>query len=152
MGSALSSVSLLTDHCKRSSRSRKLINVRRLNTSAHPAFTVVANPHSGPGSINGPGKDYVAAIEQLKSASKVQTIGYVRTGYATRNISSVLEDVAIYSRWPQIADSLAVNGIFFDEAPSEYTSEAVDYMKRINRAVKDASGILEPKMVRRSRR
>jgi hypothetical protein len=47
------------------------------------------------------------------------------------------------------ATNLAVHGIFFDEVAHEYSPEAVEYMKTINQAVKNASGILPDKTVRK---
>ena len=43
--------------------------------------------------------------------------------------------------------ALAMRGIFFDEAPHEYDPDTVDYMSTINKAAKDATGILPPKTV-----
>jgi hypothetical protein len=92
-------------------------------------------------------------IQKINNFTNVQTVGYVRTGYATRNISDVLADVAVYSGWNTNANAttgtkLSVHGIFFDEAPSEYSSANAEYMLTINQAVKEASGFLGQKTVR----
>jgi len=114
---------------------------------------VILNPGSGPGSSQYPSNDYVSQIQRLNTYLNVRTIGYVPTGYASRNITSVLHDVSTYSGWAAYpttktnSTGLAVHGIFFDEAPYEYSEEAADYLKTINRAVKNASGLLPDRMV-----
>lgn len=77
-------------------------------------------------------------------------MGYVRIGYAERNLTEVIEDVSTYSGWPvnPNATDQAVHGIFFDETPNEYTSEVADYLKTINQAVKSAAGLLTDRTVR----
>jgi hypothetical protein len=125
--------------------------------TAHPDvnFTVILNPDSGPGSTQYPCDDYVSQIQRLNAYPNIQTVGYVPTAYATRNITSVLQDVSTYSGWasyatsPATTTSLALHGIFFDEVVSEYSAEAVDYMKTINQAVKNASGLVSNRTVRR---
>jgi hypothetical protein len=92
-------------------------------------------------------------IQKINNFTNVQTVGYVRTAYATRNISDVLKDVATYSGWNTHANAstgtkLAVHGIFFDEAPSEYTSMNAEYMLTINQAVKNDKGFLGDRTVR----
>jgi hypothetical protein len=62
--------------------------------------------------------------------------------------------VAIYSGWNTHANAttgtkLAVHGIFFDEAPSEYSPRVAEYMSTINQAVKDDTGFLGNKIVRK---
>lgn len=124
--------------------------------TAHPSqrFTVVINPHSGPGSSQFPSIEYTTQIQNLTRYPNVQTLGYVRTGYATRAVNDVLSDISTYSGWQTMekdgvnATALAMHGIFFDEAPHEYSPENAEYMSRINQAVKDAAGVLSPKTVR----
>ncbi|KAL2831505.1 Spherulation-specific family 4 [Aspergillus cavernicola] len=109
----------------------------------HPElnFVVIVNPQSGPGSSDYPDQAYQVGIRQLDTYPNVQKVGYVRTGYADRNISEVLEDVATYSEWFSQSAALGMEGIFFDESPHEYSAEAAEYMNRINLAVKNATGI-----------
>ncbi|KAL5333161.1 Spherulation-specific family 4 [Aspergillus crustosus] len=110
---------------------------------SHPElnFLVVVNPSSGPGSSSSPDEAYQLAIRQLDTYPNVQKMGYVRTGYADRNISDVLADVATYSGWTEQAPELAMGGIFFDESPHQFSEATVDYLNRINLAVKNATGI-----------
>jgi Spherulation-specific family 4 len=117
-------------------------------------FLVVINPHSGPSSTTFPSFEYTAQIQNLTQFPNVRPVGYVRTGYASRNVEEVLRDVSLYSGWITTdragvnATAVAMHGIFFDEAPHEYSDENAEYMSRINTAVKDAAGILSPKTVR----
>lgn len=83
----------------------------------------------------------------------MKTIGYVRTGYARRDIDDVLRDVVTYSGWETDQNSfvkttaIGMHGIFIDEAPYEYSMDNAEYLRTISRAAKDAIGILEPKTV-----
>jgi hypothetical protein len=112
-------------------------------------FTVIVNPDSGPGLLPYPNNDYAPQIQRLNAYSNVRTVGYVRTGYGARNITSVLEDVANYAGWDANTTTrgLGMSGIFFDEVVSEYSTEAAEYMRTINEAVKDASGLLSNKLI-----
>ncbi len=122
---------------------------------AHPSqkFTIVINPLSGPGLSQFPSVEYTTQIQNLAQYSNVQTLGYVRTGYASRDINDVLRDIATYSGWKTVekegvnTTALAMHGIFFDEAPHEYSPETAEYMSRINQEAKDAPGVLLPKTV-----
>ncbi|KID95492.1 spherulin 4-like cell surface protein, partial [Metarhizium majus ARSEF 297] len=104
-------------------------------------FTVIVNPNSGPGSTPYPDAHYDAAIRRLNSYPNIETVGYVRTGYATRNISDVTAEVAVYSAWFSNASALAMHGIFFDEAPHEYSPEAVEFLRAADSFVKSAPGL-----------
>ncbi|TID23291.1 putative spherulin 4-like cell surface protein [Venturia nashicola] len=105
-------------------------------------FTVIINPESGPGATATPNEDFYPAIQKLNRFANVQTIGYVPTAYATRNITDVFQDIAIYSGWSGAKTSIAMHGIFFDEVVSDWSEDAVSYMKTINQAVKNATGLL----------
>jgi hypothetical protein len=99
------------------------------------------NPNDGPGNGSVPGDQYYAAIKLLSSYPNIQLLGYVRTGYATRNINDVIQDVFTYSGWSSNSSSLAMHGIFLDETPHEYTANAVEFMRKVNKVVKEASGL-----------
>jgi hypothetical protein len=98
------------------------------------------NPDSGPGTTPFPNGDFYPQIAKLNQYSNVEVVGYVHTSYASRNISAVLADVATYSGWAANSSSIALNGIFFDEAPSDYSQDASTYMATIDQAVKNAVG------------
>jgi hypothetical protein len=76
-------------------------------------------------------------------------VGYVHTSYATRNVNDVLADVTTYSGWASNSSALAVNGIFFDEIPSNFSTDNAAYLKQINQAVKSASGLTGDQLVRK---
>jgi hypothetical protein len=100
----------------------------------------VINPESGPGPNNIPNSDFVPQIKRLNSYSTVTTIGYVPTGYQTRNITNVLADVQTYVGWGQNDTGLMMNGIFFDEITNAFTPANAQYLSTINSAVKSATG------------
>lgn len=116
-------------------------------------FTVIINPDSGPGAPQLPGTEYTTQIQNLTQYPNVQAVGYVRTGYGSRDVQEILRDIATYSQWETTrranvnASAMAMHGIFFDEAPHEYTPEAAEFLTTINQAAKDAAGVLEPKTV-----
>ncbi|KAE9968422.1 hypothetical protein BLS_005870 [Venturia inaequalis] len=105
-------------------------------------FTVIINPKSGPGGTVLPNPDFYPAISKLNAFSNVQTVGYVPTGYGARNMSEILKDIATYSGWNKAKPSIAMHGIFFDEVISDWSPDAGTFMKTINQAVKNATGLL----------
>jgi len=110
-------------------------------------YTVIVNPDSGPGPGKAPNYDFLLAIQRLNAYPNVRTVGYVRTGYGNRSIDDVLHDVATYSGWATNATGIAMHGIFFDEAPYQYSSQIADYMKTANGAASSAEGIQGDKVV-----
>lgn len=108
---------------------------------AHPKlhFLVVINPSSGPGNNSLPDDNYQSQILKLNNYTNADTVGYVKTGYATQNIAYVAEEVATYAGWGTQNNSLAMHGIFFDEAPHEYSADAVSYMQTVNQVVKNST-------------
>lgn len=70
----------------------------------------VINPHNGPGGP--PNEDYRHGMQTLAEAGVVM-LGYVPTGYGDRPSEAVRYDVNLY------ADHYAVQGIFFDEVPTD---------------------------------
>lgn len=93
-------------------------------------FVVVVNPASGPGSSAVPNSDYVHEIARLNALSNVQLLGYVDTAYGSRLLTDVLNDVSVYGGWGSSNPSIALDGVFFDNAAStatylaQYTSYA----------------------------
>ena len=116
-------------------------------------FTIIINPEDGPGQSAAPAGDYVTEIQNLSSFDNVRIIGYVRTHWATRNISAVLDEVQTYSGWAEINSSdsrpspMGMHGIFFDETPNEYSAEVAEYLSTINEAAKSADGLLGTRTV-----
>jgi hypothetical protein len=125
-----------------------LTNTSRLEAHPKLTFVCIVNPNSGPGDSQYPDSNYDPAVRKLNSYKNVKTIGYVRTGYATRNISTVLAEVNIFAGWASKSPELAMDGIFFDEAPHQYVADAVTFMETVTKAVKNnKSGLKVPKMV-----
>lgn len=120
--------------------------IKRSITS-HPKqkFAVIINPDSGPGRTPQPQPEYVSQIQKLNTFANVRRFGYVRTTYGKRNISDIISDISTYGGWSSTGQG--VHGIFFDEAPGEYTAGLEDYIKRINQAAKTAPGLLPGRLV-----
>jgi hypothetical protein len=120
---------------------------RRLEARPDLKFNVVVNPNNGPGDGLVPNEQYTEALTKLGSYSNARMLGYVRTGYATRDIDDVIREINVYAGWSSNSSSLAMQGIFLDEAPHQYTAEAVDFMHRAGRAIKSATGLHGPRTV-----
>lgn len=113
----------------------------RANSSSSLNFTVIVNPGDGPGPNDVPDANYIAAIARLHRFPNVRTLGYVPTDYAKTSIDTVLKNVNTYANWSKNSSNLAVDGIFFDEAPHAYSSDAASYLQQIGNAVRAADGI-----------
>lgn len=88
-----------------------------------------------------PTSAYWDAIGTLNSFQNVRTIGYVATTWCERNLSAVLDEVAAYSFWGEYDASLAMEGIFVDETPTQYSSDYIEYLQAISQAVYDSPGL-----------
>ncbi|KAJ7732459.1 Spherulation-specific family 4 [Mycena metata] len=80
-----------------------------ISTFPDVQFYVIVNPDSGPGPTD---TNYQAAVTALHAYANVLLVGYVLTGYGTRPLYEVQQDIETYGGWPA-ATGLA--GIFFDE-------------------------------------
>jgi hypothetical protein len=99
---------------------------------------VIVNPANGPGSVMQPPLRRAIAA-QLRAGATV--VGYVHTGYATRDPAAVRADVRRYRSW------YGVNGVFLDEV--SHTTEHLPYYESIAAPMR-ASGatvVLNPGMV-----
>lgn len=105
-------------------------------------FTVVINPGNGPGPNSLPDANYTREIPVLASYANVRLLGYVHTSYAQRNISLVRKDIETYAAWPTESTNsdLAVRGIFFDEAPQQYSAQSLTYLQNLTDLVKELKG------------
>ncbi len=81
------------------------------------SIVAIINPDNGPGG-GPPNEDYQRGMEELLAAGVV-LVGYVPTGYGERSSEAVRLDVNLY------ADYYPVQGIFFDEVPTDPS-----YLKR----------------------
>ncbi len=100
---------------------------------------VVVNPDSGPGAAMQPA--YADTIARLKFAGN-RVLGYVSTGYASRDPELVRTEVALYASWYRIDD------IFLDEVAS--TEEALPYYTALSaflRTGADRLVVFNPGMV-----
>jgi hypothetical protein len=104
-------------------------------------FLVIINPHSGPRNDTILDPNYEREIPVLNSKQNVRIIGYVRTGWATRNITEVLDGVSIYASWAtNKTANYQIHGIFFDETPNNYTSNGVSFMTDVTQFAKNQTG------------
>jgi hypothetical protein len=86
-----------------------------------------------------PDESYIAGVAKLNSYSNVQVIGYIPTGYAERDISSVKSDISTYSNWSSYkAKNITVSGIFFDEGPNTNDQTKISYMREISQSAKSS--------------
>lgn len=99
---------------------------------------VIVNPANGPGAAAQPA--YRRAIAaQLRAGTAV--VGYVHTGYGTRDPEAVLADVRRYRSW------YGIRGVFLDEV--SHTNEHLPYYQSLTAPLR-ASGetvVLNPGMV-----
>ncbi|KAE9399233.1 hypothetical protein BT96DRAFT_1019687 [Gymnopus androsaceus JB14] len=113
-----------------------------ITDNASLQFYVVINPNSGPSNFN---SDYQACVPELLALGEnVIIVGYVLTGYGTRDSSDVLADIATYMAFPT---TYRPSGIFFDEtsATSEYLDKYTTYAEQVRSDVtSDSVVILNP--------
>lgn len=100
---------------------------------------IIINPASGPGA--GAHSRYRDAARAAQAAG-AQVLGYVPTGYGSRDASEIRADIDRYEAWYE------VDGIFLDEASSD--DEQLGHYRSLSRAVR-ASGkrlvVLNPGVV-----
>ena len=115
--------------------------MERINKYPDVQFLVIINPNSGPGNNSIMDPNFARELPKLNAKSNVHTIGYVRTGWATRDRRVVLDEVSNYASWANnnTAD-YELHGIFFDETPNNYSVQGEDYMKNIDNYVKTHNG------------
>ncbi|KAL8679954.1 MAG: hypothetical protein Q9186_003819 [Xanthomendoza sp. 1 TL-2023] len=87
--------------------------------SSHPnvQFEVVVNPNSGPGTTSFPtDPNIITGVSKLNSFPNVHTVGYVLTGWGSRDNTTVEAEVDVYASWAQYGDAdIHIGGIYFDE-------------------------------------
>ncbi|KAF2837344.1 hypothetical protein M501DRAFT_202568 [Patellaria atrata CBS 101060] len=104
-------------------------------------FTVVVNPHSGPGDSSLPDPFYLTEIPKLNQHNNIQALGYVAVDYGTKDIDDILAEIDTYGGWAAADSALAMKGIFLDETPNKPNIEHGEYMQRIQKAVQSCSGL-----------
>lgn len=63
------------------------------------------------------------------------------TTWCSKDLSTVLDEVAAYSYWGESDELLAMSGIFVDETPTEYSQQYVSYLHSITQAVQESAGL-----------
>ncbi|KAL8280336.1 hypothetical protein RQP46_007253 [Phenoliferia psychrophenolica] len=95
----------------------------RSAASANPSlsFVLILNPDSGPGtSLTSAQMGCIPALRAAIPTAKI--IGYVATGYGTRNTSLVQRDIRTYRGWAKAKEGRArvpIDGIFLDEVSND---------------------------------
>ncbi|KAF2270333.1 hypothetical protein CC78DRAFT_595915 [Lojkania enalia] len=104
-------------------------------------FTVIINPCSGPCMGSLPDQYYLNEVPKLHNYRNIRTLGYVATNYANKELSSVLAEIDTYANWPRLTNNtkFRVEGIFFDETPSEYVSYKYEYLDRASKYVRNGT-------------
>jgi Spherulation-specific family 4 len=102
---------------------------------------VIINPNSGPASDTLLDPNYQRELPKLNAKGNVRTIGYVKIGWTTRDINLVLDEVSAYASWSENKNAdYAMNGIFYDETPNNYSADGQAYMTLINEFAKRQDG------------
>ncbi|KAF3928289.1 Spherulin-4 [Arthrobotrys entomopaga] len=91
-----------------------------LNSSSTIKFTIVINPNNGPGS-GAPDANFQTGIKKLKSFPNAKVFGYVHQSYGSRSIAAVEKDLLTYASWASPNTGIFIDGIFFDESPTDKT-------------------------------
>ncbi|KXL46180.1 hypothetical protein M433DRAFT_149440 [Acidomyces richmondensis BFW] len=114
-------------------------------------FQAIVNPDNGPGASECPDSSYINATAQLNTLANIQTLAYVHTAASwdcgpdaddicpcTQPLSALEANISKYQNWNVAgkctSQDIHVDGIFFDEAPSDgnctaYMSGATSFAK-----------------------
>lgn len=99
-------------------------------------FQIIINPNSGPGSTTYPDPAFIPNLAKLNAYNNTNLLGYVRTGYASRNLTTVESEVSRYAGWAKYgASDIHIDGIFFDEATDD--TKYLSYMASLYHDVKN---------------
>jgi len=86
-----------------------------------------------------PDLNYIAGLSSLNSFSNVQTLGYIHTTWAARDIEEVKREIDAYAGLSSYVDSdISMDGIFFDETPSRSSNETSEYLQNITTYAREA--------------
>ncbi|GAA5820095.1 hypothetical protein JCM10212_000441 [Sporobolomyces blumeae] len=108
---------------------------------SHPdvPYLIILNPNSGPTSdVSDPSLYCVPFLRSILPRSSL-VVGYVRTGYGSRSLDDVRDDVETYAGWegivvsegtdrraPFVGGGAGLDGIFFDETDWQEADERLE--------------------------
>ncbi|KAH7159651.1 Spherulation-specific family 4 [Dactylonectria estremocensis] len=92
------------------------------------SFVTVINPCNGPGPDALPDASYCEVLQRLNAIPNVHSLGYVHCTYGTRSVDAIRADIDIYLGWN---DTFQIDGIFFDETPSD-PSSGLEFMNTVS--------------------
>ncbi|KAG9236511.1 Spherulation-specific family 4 [Amylocarpus encephaloides] len=118
--------------------------------AAHPTtnFNIVVNPNSGPGDTILPDASYLNATATLLTYPNAHILGYVPSNFARDSPSQTkaLHYIQTYAGWshsvnaPLNPSAVKVHGIFFDEAPADFTEPDFSFMSNLASAARSHFG------------
>ncbi|KAK7404034.1 hypothetical protein QQX98_010207 [Neonectria punicea] len=109
--------------------------VTAVQAHANIDWTIIINPYNGPGLSGKPGDDdinVISGVSQLNANENVNTVGYVRTNYATSPMDELKANITNYASWASYSDAdIGIHGIFFDESSADfdYLNEAITFAR-----------------------
>jgi hypothetical protein len=80
-------------------------------------------------------------IPRLNSHQNVQTLGYVRAGFCTRDMAEVTADIDTYANRAKDNVGLQMQGIFLDETVNLYSPDVKEFLDAIDVKIKSTDGI-----------
>lgn len=97
-------------------------------------YNIVVNPGSGPGDYEFCPPWYTGNLAQLRTYPNAHLLGYVHVSWATRPIDDVKADINKYKHWDAFPGpgKIKMDGIFFDEAPKQYSTANYAYMSNVS--------------------
>ncbi|KAL9110039.1 MAG: hypothetical protein Q9227_005378 [Pyrenula ochraceoflavens] len=117
--------------------------IQAITTYRDLLWTIIINPHNGPGEHPLPDTNYVRELPRLAAHGNVRLLGYVHITYTQRELGLVLQDVCTYSTWAESGkvNGLAVNGIFVDETPNTFDPISENYLSLVRDKIKTSPGL-----------
>lgn len=105
-------------------------------------FTVVVNPNDGLGNATWPSATFIDAVKHINIYPNVQIVGYINVANGTMANATVRTEMATYAGWGNVTKGLALDGIYFDQAPWKGDEQGLikAYMQNVSTAVRKADG------------
>ena len=139
VGSALHSVCTYSSHLNPQTSPLTIWVSAKKNPDVD--FTVIVNPCSGSCHGQLPDQYYQAEIPNLSKYRNIRTLGYVATNYTNKALDDVLAEIQTYAEWQKHANNtkFKVDGIFFDETPTQYSDASFAYLQKAAASVKNTT-------------